>query len=376
MFYPLIKRLGTETRLGKRVVSYFLPEQYRKKFSALYKEKSRARMIRKICRDSSSQIKDLFHTCLEHVSPVTQPLVLISQIRYSGGMLLNQLFDGHAEIHCHPHRLSFGSGPAVRWPEIDIQNDPRLWFDMLFESFVIELAQKGYCPGSGDEEQTLPFIFLPSLQKDIFLACIDPVASVTARDIFNAYMTSYFGAWLNYYHGSGSIKYVIAYAPGMSLPENNVENFFEIYPDGRLVSIIRDPKDWFVSAQGHAPKQYGGFEKAINQWVQDARAMLRNSHSYGDQVRIVRFEDLIGKTDNVMACLSKFLGIEFSEISLVPTFNQIPLKVHADFAYKSDGMDKGLAARYDSLNSRQLETIEKITGGTYARVLDEAVRLE
>ena len=40
--------------------------------------------------------------------PVNQPLLLISQVQRSGGTLLSQLFDGHPQVHAHPHELKIG----------------------------------------------------------------------------------------------------------------------------------------------------------------------------------------------------------------------------------------------------------------------------
>jgi hypothetical protein len=86
--------------------------------------------------------------------------------------------------------------------------------------------------------------------------------------------------------------------------------FFEIYPDGRLISLVRDPKNWFPSALRHAPEKYGDFEGAINQWEKSARAMLRNKERYGGRVCIIRFEDLVGKTAAVMRYLAEFRRME------------------------------------------------------------------
>jgi len=375
MFYQRIKRMDTKTRLGKRIISHFIPEEYRKKFSAHHKERSRARMIRNVCRDRNAQLKDLFHTCLEHISQVTEPLALISQIQYSGGMLLNQLFDGHPEVHSHPQELLIGCPGKYQWPKIDVKDDPRRWFEMLFENTLFEYAQNGYCRRA-EEKQTFPFIFLPSLQREIFLKYIDSIQSVNLRDVFNSYMTSYFGAWLGNQNDNGRKKFVSAYAPGLSTSRDNMEPVFEIYPDGRLISVVRDPKYWFVSAQRHKTEKYGDLKRALSQWVEDTQAMLRNKERYGDRVCIIKFEDLVGKTATTMRCLAEFLGIGFDEIWLVPTFNKFPIKVHTRFKVENHGTVNGPLPRCSTLKGRQLDTIEKMAGETYTRVLSEVVRFE
>ena len=59
-------------------------------------------------RQSKIHLESLYKSCVEHTRPVTSPLVLISQVQRSGGTLLSQLFDGHPELHAHPHELKIG----------------------------------------------------------------------------------------------------------------------------------------------------------------------------------------------------------------------------------------------------------------------------
>jgi len=217
---------------------------------------------------------------------------------------------------------------------------------------------------------------LPSVQREIFLKYIDSTQSVNLRDVFDSYMTSYFGAWLSNQNDNGRKKFVTAYAPGLSTSRENMEVVFEIYPDGRLISVVRDPKSWFVCAQRHEPEKYGDLKRALSQWEEDAQAMLRNRERYGDRVCIVRFEDLVRKTNAAMHYLAEFLGIEFNEILLVPTFNKFPIKAHTSFKVANHGIVNGPLSRYSTLTGRQLDAIEKMVGETHTRVLSEVVRFE
>ena len=68
--------------------------------------------------ESRLQLNRAYQTYMEHVQPVTAPLALISQIQRSGGSMLSQLFDGHPEVHAHPHELKIGYPKKYNWPEI------------------------------------------------------------------------------------------------------------------------------------------------------------------------------------------------------------------------------------------------------------------
>src|SRR5437667_1135310 len=70
---------------------------------------------------------------LRYQVPVREPLALISQISRSGGTLLSQLFDGHPQCHAHPDELMIGYPRRRHWPQLDLQDSPERWFEMLAE---------------------------------------------------------------------------------------------------------------------------------------------------------------------------------------------------------------------------------------------------
>ena len=341
------------------------------------KKRKKRKVRRKALQPNSSHLKDLYRIYLENINPITESLVLISQIQRSGGSFLSQLFDGHPEVHAHPHELKIGYPKKHIWPKLDINEKPEKWFEILFEDSVIRLYKQGY-KKDPTSVTTFPFIFLPSLQKKIFLKYLTSFDPPTLRDIFNAYMTSYFGAWLNNQNFCGPKKLITAFTPRLSAIEENMECFFDIYPDGRLISIVRDPKNWFPSALRHNAKikrtKYLDIEIALNQWNECAQAMIRNKNKYADKVCIIRFEDLIGKLESVVRYLAGFLNIEFNPILLKQTFNELPIEANTSFNPEDPGIMISTLSRYKTLSQEELHTIEKKTGDTYPQVLEYTAR--
>jgi len=337
----------------------------------------RKRMLNKEFNENKSHLKQLHHICLEHISPVTAPIALISQIQRSGGSLLSQLFDGHPEIHAHPYELKIGYRKKYIWPHIDLNDRPERWFEILFEDIVIQLFRRGYKKGDKYDE-TFPFIFLPSLQKRIFLKYVGSVQSITHRDVFDAYMTSYFGAWLNNQNSFGQKKFVTAFTPRLATLKENIESFFEIYPDGRLISIIRDPKNWYPSAYRHnmfiKKKKYKNIRQAIDQWNISTRAALLSKERYGDRVCLIQFEDLIGNIELAMRYLAAFLDIKFEDILLIPTFNRCPIKPNTSFEVKNCGIMNSTLSRYKTLTQEELAIIDEVTGADYQMALNKVAK--
>jgi hypothetical protein len=361
------KKKDIKPRLSERVISYLIGKYVKARY--------RIWMIRKEANESKLNFQDLSRICSEHVLPVTSPLALIAQIQGSGGTLLSQLFDGHPELHVHPHELMIGYPEKGIWPRIDRNDRPEQWFEILFENTVSEYNREGYKKEKEDKE-IFPFVFISSLQREVFLNYIDSVQFITPRDIFDAYTTSYFGAWLNNQNYYGSKKFVAAYTPRLGIIKENMESFFEIYPDGRLISVVRDPKSWFPTAKKRWPGSYTDVGQALSAWNKSARVMLWNKEKYGDCVCFIQFEDFIRKTEEVMRFLAEFLGIQFDDILLTPTFNKFPVKANTSFKVKDQATLNSLLSTEKTLTEHEVDTIEKETSEIYSLVRRESVRFE
>jgi hypothetical protein len=312
---------------------------------------------------------------VEHTRPVTAPLALISQIQRSGGTLLSQLFDGHSELHAHPHELKIGYPTKYTWPKLDLKDDPNRWMETLFESSVLSHFKKGYKKEKKRDDAFL-FLFLPSVQREIFLDYVGSTDSLTLRDVFDGYMTSYFGAWLNNQNSSGHKKFITAFTARLSMSKDNMESFFEIYPDGRLISLIRDPKNWYPSAIRHKPRVCREIRDGVDLWKKSAQAMLRNKNRYGDRFCILTFEDLIIKTESVMSFLAELLEIKFEDILLEPTFNKYPIRANTSFEAEKSGIINSTLNRYKTLIQDELEFVESMTKEMYKEVLRLATRFD
>jgi len=334
---------------------------------------SRTKKINKEFRQSKIYLDSLSQACLDHIRPVTCPLALISQIQRSGGSLLSQLFDGHPELHAHPHELKIGYPTKYTWPKLDLRDDPNRWLETLFEYSVLSHFKKGYKKEKKRDDAFL-FLFLPSVQREIFLDYVGSIDSLRLRDVFDGYMTSYFGAWLNNQNSHGQKRFITAFTARLAMRNENMESFFEIYPDGRLISIIRDPKNWYPSAIRHKPRICRGIRDGLELWKKSAQAMLRNKERYGDRVHILTFEDLITKTRSVMLYLAEVLEIKFEDILLIPTFNKYLIRANTSFEADQNGIINNTLQRYKTLTREELEFIETNSKDLYGQVLDLAIR--
>jgi Sulfotransferase family len=310
------------------------------------------------------------------IVPVREPLVLISQVQRSGGTLLSQLFDGHPEVHAHPGELHIGPGKA-HWPALDPDAAPDRWFDALFERITLEFVEQGYSkstPGARNAGtyDVFPFKFDPERQRTVFLQRTRPGSTV--REILDAYMTSYFNAWLdNANLRTGPKRAVTAFSARLAMNKPDLAAYFRDYPDGTLVTIVREPRGWFDSSRRYQPERYEDVDRAVATWRRSTRSSLDARKRYGDRVVVVSFEDLVRATEPLMRSLAERLGLTFTDELLVPTFNGRPIRADSSGPVHEHGVIQE-RAETPVLEPKTERTIARGTDELYEKALGQVLR--
>jgi len=208
------------------------------------------------------------------------------------------------------------------------------------------------------------FLLLPSLQREIFLSQLAARKEVSERDILDAYMTAYFNAWVDNHNLYGQKKYITAFIPNFITNAVSVNRFFEVYPQGRMMSIVRDPRDWYVSERNRVPDKFqdGDTMQETLPWQRGAQAILETKRLYGARVCVIRFKDLVERTEYVMRGLCDYLQINFCTTLLEPTFNYLPIKANSSFEASQFGILKSPVGRYKTvLTRKEIDAIDAVT---------------
>ena len=313
----------------------------------------------------------------ENAMPVDQPLALICQAQRSGGTLLARLFDGHPQCHAHPHELHIGDKRPHIWPELELDQKPETWFARLQEEKLVDLFGKGKrrIPLKGQDaragESLYPFLLPPAYQRRIFLDEIKRRGPITSeRQILDSYMTSLFNGWLDNQHLRGREKrWVIAFSPRRAWGER-LDKHFELYPDGRLISILRDPLSWYSSAQGRDPE--ADPEKLVEHWKRSVGEMLEADRRFGERFCVVRFDELVLDTAGTMRRLTEFLEIDFDPQVTTPTFNGYPVGANSSYEVRSTGVVADPVDRHKELLSDEQR---EMVGGQCDELYEQALAL-
>jgi sulfotransferase family protein len=318
--------------------------------------------------DELEEYRQVGRVRTDHVVPVREPMVLVSQIQRSGGTLLSRLFDGHPECHAHPYELKIGH--KARWPKLDLEA-PESWFGALYEHKVAVHLVSGWSkPGLKETDvDVFPFLFLPRLQKQLFDGCLAERAIERQRDVLDCYFTAYFNAWLdnqNLY--TGPKRLMTAFTPRTNLDPKSVRRFFADYPDGWLVTIVREPRAWYGSASRHR-SEYRDLDAALELWRRSASAAIDARGRYGDRVVVLTYEQLVQDTEGTMRSLAERFGLAWDPILLVPTFNSRPVRANSSDPVETYGVLADRAEAYrDVLDAEAIARVDELAGGLYAEI--------
>jgi hypothetical protein len=327
-----------------------------------------------------NEVRRLLETRLEYLVDVREPLVLIGHKGRSGGTLLNQLLDCHPQVHSHPHELEFARSREQTWPVFDLDVDPEEWFELLAERHVARSFSVGYSKGTGREdvpEERFPFLLPPSLQRLLFLALVvrDPPRS--QRDVFDRFFTSYFNGWLdnqNLYTGAPTRRWVAGHRAALARSREGRESFFGVYPDGRLIAPVRDPKGWYASARRLHRHHADDLDAAMGQWLHAAGETLHATRNHPDRVLVVSYERLVLHTEAVMREVAAWLGIDEAPSLLEPSFNRMPIRANSSFGIADRGVQRqSVTAWQRELTQQECDRIDALAGEVHQRLVTSPV---
>jgi Sulfotransferase family len=300
---------------------------------------------------------------------IDQPLLLISQVQRSGGTLLLRLLDGHPECYVVPFQLRGLDAAAKNPPATTAEAWRRLWDPKLARRYEAGHRQRKH--DVLDDEEVFPFELEPELQRRIFDACVAAHPNPTLRNYFDCYFTSYFNAWRDYANLEVPKRWVVGFEPGVARSRSRRTALREIYPDGRVVSIVRDPWSWYASARRWETR-WADREAALAHWRSVALGTMKWRRQRGKQqreVRVLTFEDLLTRTEQTMRRVAAWLEIEFRPELSRPTFNGRPIRANTSFADLSTEVStKPLERAEDELSAGDVDYIEAHAGKLYRQL--------
>jgi len=288
---------------------------------------------------------------------IKQDLIIIGQIQRSGGTLLSQLFDGHSQIYNYPSELKI-SEPKHLWENGFKFTTYHLDSLLVKSSKFGDYKKDGLNKNKNKIKKINKFKFNFYKQKKIFNS-YKPFQN--NRQKFNAYFSSFFSSFVNYSGHQLNKKYIVAFTPRLFNSKKNINIFFDLYKKGKMISIIREPENWFVSSYHHT-NEYKDFDYAMNLWCESLKNTIWAKKKWRNKVIIINFNDLVKNTNSTMKKICFNLNIKFSKEITVPTFNNEHIRSDSSFKSVIGKVDKNvtnnkLRNKFVKLNPHQIKKL-------------------
>lgn len=95
----------------------------------------------------------------------------------------------------------------------------------------------------------------------------------------------------------------------------------KLYPDARLVQVVRDPRAVFASRKKYLVNRFGRHTKAhrlVREWNRSSQEIPR-LRRHPDRFMVVQYEELVKAPKEIMQAVCRLVGIDFIEDLLHPT---------------------------------------------------------
>jgi hypothetical protein len=320
--------------------------------------------------ESARELRELIRQRWIARVPVDQPLVLITQAPRSGGTMLMRLFDGHPQCHAIPHELG-----ALLPSSLPLPRDPGQVWQTLTDPRLAKLFEQGLRQSKGDgRPDTYPFLLPPLVHRGLFEEALRNRVKIRDREVVDSYLTGYFNGRLNYPGLDGTVarRWVTGFEPRAIAQPARIDAFRTLYPDGRLISVVRDPNGFVVSAR-RWDERFSQLDRALDVWRESVVAALAERERDPSSVAIVPFELLVGDTERTMRALAQFLEIEFRDELLTPTFDGVPMRANSSFPVAEAGRIEAPLTRAEELSSDERDRIARAVGSLYEDALAVAL---
>jgi len=274
---------------------------------------------------------------------MNRQLIFLTGHRKSGTTMFHSLFDGHPALNIYPVDLTVLYAYFPHIISSDLSNEAllnrldKVIFGTLeakleFHQLEIDLAKfrQLFRKNLSNEGLRNPAMIIESMLSSwVTLQDLDPakpfVVKETSADIY-------------------------------------AQEIMQWFPNTRFIQLVRDPRDNYAALKAGVSNYYSAMGETelttlaslINRALIDMKMALNNPSILGEsQYRVVRFEDLVVNTEQVMSDIAKFLNIEPSDHLNTPTFMGVPTAGNSHEGKKMVRVSKQNIARWKKRISKE-----------------------
>ncbi|MBN9117517.1 MAG: sulfotransferase, partial [Pandoraea sp.] len=141
------------------------------------------------------------------------------------------------------------------------------------------------------------------------------------RQVIEAFFRSTFTSWKNYYATPAEGMRHVGYSPAIGIDSDRLVRDF---PNVRIMHIVRNPFSAYRDTKRRPFPQ--PLSKYLITWNIYHSTVEMFAQMYPENVRIFRYEDLVGDKKSFMTEVAGFIGVKFQDSMLYPSWNGKEIK--------------------------------------------------
>lgn len=254
-------------------------------------------------------------------------LVMVSAGFEHGGNVTHRHLDGHSKLLVYPFESQLGNKNFTdflasvervqyRYPEFQEGSDAMaLYEDMIDEEMKTYLRKRN---GSKFRDADCQLDEADRIAEFKRLLGEGPHRR---KEVIEAFFRSTFTAWKNHHTPVDQDNIFVGYSPAIGI---DAERIVRDFPSVKIMHIIRNPFSAYRDTKRRPFPQ--PLSKYLTTWNIYHSTVEMYANMFPDNVRIFRYEDFVGNKPSFMQDLAGFLGIEFEESMLYPSWNSVEIK--------------------------------------------------
>lgn len=253
--------------------------------------------------------------------------VMISAGFEHGGNVTHRHLDGHPNMLVYPFESQLGNRNfndflasvervQYRYPEFP----EGLTAEELYEQIIDEEMKTFLRKRNGSKFKDADLVLDEENRKAAFKKYLGE-EPFTRKKVIEAFFRSTFAAWENYYVKPSEEMTYVGYSPAIGI---DAERMVKDFPNIKIMHIVRNPFSAYRDTKRRPFPQ--PLSKYLITWNIYHSTVEMYAKMYPDNVRIFRYEDLVANKEAFMKEVACFIGVDFNESMLYPSWNGKEIK--------------------------------------------------
>lgn len=253
--------------------------------------------------------------------------VMVSAGFEHGGNVTHRHLDGHSKLLVYPFESQLGNRNfndflasvervQYRYPEFpEGLTATELYEQMIDEEMKTFLRKRN---GSKFKDADLKLDEANRVAEFTRLLGDGPYSR---RQVIEAFFRSTFTAWENYYTAPKEGMTYVGYSPAIGI---DADRLVRDFPNVRIMHIVRNPFSAYRDTKRRPFPQ--PLSKYLITWNIYHSTVEMYAKMHPNNVRIYRYEDLVANKEAFMKDVAGFIGVNFEESMLYPSWNGAEIK--------------------------------------------------